>query len=95
MQLSIQIYSLVISFVFGGIFSLELMLFHKYYLKVIPVLKLILSFLLIMLNALIYFILLYFVNNGILHLYFFIVMIFGAYLFPKMINFVFTLFRKK
>ena len=46
MKLSTQIYSLIISFVFGGIFSLELKFFYRLYLKMIPIFKFLLSFIL-------------------------------------------------
>lgn len=95
MELTIQIYSLIVSFVFGGIFSLESKYFYKVYLKLNTILKLLLSMLFVIVNAIVYFSLLYFINNGVLHVYFFVAMFFGFYTFSKMFSFMFTLFRKK
>jgi len=91
MDLSVQLYSIIISFLFGGMFSLELIFFNKLIDKLVWLWKSLFSFLFVMINATIYFILLLFVNNGILHIYFFLSMILGYCIF----NFLFTLFRKK
>lgn len=95
MELSVQIYSLIVSFVFGGIFSLEIKYFYKLYLILIPVLKFLISLLFVIVNAIIYFWLLYLINNGILHLYFFVAMFLGYYIFFRLFTIWFTQMRKK
>lgn len=95
MELSVQIYSLILSFVFGGIFSLEIKYFYKLYLRLIPVLKFLISIFFVIVNAIIYFWLLYLINNGILHLYFFVAMFLGYYVFSRLFTIWFTQIRKK
>ena len=95
MELSVQIYSLIMSFVFGCLFYVELLYFYKLYFKVISLLKFFLSMLFVLINATVYFFLLYLINNGVLHLYFFISMLLGYYIFSKIFTLLFTLFRKK
>jgi len=95
MDLIIQIYSLIASFLFGGLFSLELIFFYKLISKMFIVWKFILSFVFVMINAIIYFLLLLLINNGILHVYFFISMIIGYFIFNKLFTYLFTHFKKK
>ena len=95
MELSVQIYSLILSFSFGGVFALEIKYFYKLYLILIPVLKFLISLLFVIVNAIIYFWLLYLINNGIVHLYFFIVMFLGYYVFSRLFTIWFTQIRKK
>lgn len=95
MRLSVQIYSLILSFVFGGIFSLESKYFYKLYLRVSPIFKFLISLIFVMTNSIVYFWLLYLVNNGVLHLYFFIIMFLGYYVFSRLFTMGFTQIRKK
>ena len=95
MGLTIQIYSLITSFLFGGLFSLELILVYKLVNKMSWIWKSLFSFIFVMINAIIYFLLLLLINNGILHIYFFISMIAGYFIFNKLFTYLFTHFRKK
>ena len=95
MDLTIQIYSLITSFLFGVIFALELTFFDKLINKLFLVWKFLLSFIFVMLNALVYFLILLLINNGILHIYFFISIVIGYFAFNKLFTLLFTHFRKK
>ena len=95
MSLYIQICSLIVSFLYGCMFALELILFDKLVCKMSKILKFFFSFLFVMANAILYFIVLLIINNGILHVYFFLLMICGYFLFNKLFHFLFTHFRKK
>ena len=95
MALLIQIYSLLVSFMFGGIFAFEMIFFNKLYLKVIPLLKFLLSLVFVLFNGFLYFVILFFINNGVVHLYFFIAIVIGYYVFYKILYALFTHFRKK
>lgn len=77
MILKIQIYSIVYSFIFGIIFYFILELNNKFIYNANLLLKLISSFLVSIFCAILYFILLLKINNGILHLYFFFSLIMG------------------
>ena len=95
MDLTIQIYSLITSFLFGMIFALELTFFDKLVNKLFFVWKFLLSFIFVMLNAFVYFLILLLINHGILHIYFFISIVIGYYVFYKLFMSLFTHFRKK
>ena len=95
MKLNIQIYSFIASFLFGCAFYFLLDIFNKIVGKLKIVWKIILSFLFIMIMASVYFLILLFVNNGVVHVYF-LLMILVGYIF---VNFIFlrlfTHLRKK
>ena len=95
MKLNIQLYSLIISFFFGGLFSLELIYFDKLFIRLKHAWRFLFSFTFVIVNSVIYFLLLLLINNGILHIYFFIMLLLGYLLFNVFINYVFTHFRKK
>ena len=95
MSLDIQLYSLVVSFLFGVLLSLEFLFFSKIVNNMHFVFKGLFSFVFIMVNAIIYFWILILVNNGILHIYFFISIIVGYFNFNKLFTLLFTHFRKK
>ena len=95
MDLTSQLYSLLLSFIFGGLFALELLFFCQLVNKMFYFFKWLISLIFVMVNAMIYFFLLLFVNNGIIHFYFFIMMIGGYLLFNKLFTYMFTHFRKK
>ena len=95
MKLDIQIYSFIASFLFGCCFYFLLDIFNKLVGKFKIVLKVIFSFVFIILSAIIYFLILLFVNNGVVHVYF-LLMILVGYLFVYFITLrLFTHFRKK
>ena len=84
MILKIQIYSFVVSFVYGIIFYLLLELNSKVLYSSHIIIKVITSFLFVMFNCLLYFIILMHINNGYIHVYFFMCILFG-YLMCKVI----------
>lgn len=77
MKLSIQIYSLIYSFIYGGVFYLLLDLFNKLTSMKKVYLKVILSWLFITIIALLYFFGLLYINNGVLHIYFLLSIVCG------------------
>lgn len=77
MKLSIQIYSLIYSLIYGGVFYLLLDLFNKLTSMKKVYLKVILSWLFITVIALLYFFGLLYINNGVLHIYFLLSIVCG------------------
>ncbi len=77
MILKIQIYSLLFSFGYGVFFFYFLELWYKLLIKLKLILQIILSFVFVIMNSLLYFFLLKKINNGILHLYFFLSLLTG------------------
>lgn len=69
MSLDIQINTLLASFLYGIFFSRMLNINYKFVYESKKIYRIIISFLFIMVNVLIYFIILMRVNNGILHNY--------------------------
>ena len=95
MELRVQIYSFIVSFLFGCCFYYMLDLFNKLTIKFKLVLKIIFSFFFIMLMSLLYFFILLYVNNGVVHIYFLLSILVGyIYVYKIGIRF-FTLFIKK
>lgn len=85
MRLDIQVYSLILSFLFGIILNILLDIFNKLNEKNKIFIKIILSFIFVMLLSIAYFIGLLYINNGYLHIYFFIMIMVG-YLFVYLIK---------
>ncbi len=77
MILSYQIYSLFYSFIYGLFFSLMVNLNYKYLFKKKIMIQIIFTFIFIIVMSLIYFIGLVFINNGVIHLYFYLVVSLG------------------
>jgi len=77
MNLEIQIQSLIISFVFGMLFSIFFNLFYKFLFARRKNVKLIINVVFVTINTVLYFYLLYIVNDGIIHSYFIIMLILG------------------
>ena len=69
MDIHIQIRTLLISFVYGLFFSFFLELNYRFIYSDKKIFKIIISFLIVILNVLLYFIILKKVNNGIFHIY--------------------------
>lgn len=82
MILKVQIISLIFSFVFGIFIYLILELFNKYIYNKKICIKIIFSLLYSLIFSLLYFFILLNINNGILHSYFFFMIIIG-YLLTK------------
>ena len=85
MNLKFQLISLFFSFIYGCVFYLLLDLFNRIINKRNIFLKYIMSFIFIIIVALIYFIGLLYINNGYLHVYF---------LFSIMVGYLFVYFLK-
>lgn len=75
--LNIQIKSIIYSFLYGVFFSFLLNLNYKFIYYSKGVIKIIVNLLFILDNTLLYFIILRYVNNGILHYYFIISLFLG------------------
>lgn len=92
MILKIQIYSLIVSFVFGIFVYFLLEFMQKFIYNNKLYIRLIFSLLFSFFISIVYFLLMLKINNGILHNYFFLMIILG-YLFTKFVYF--KLFEKK
>lgn len=77
MNLELQIQSLISSFVYGMYLSLTYNLLYKYLYANINVVKIITNALYTIINVIIYFLLLQFINEGIVHPYFLICLLIG------------------
>ena len=77
MILKIQIFSLLYSFIYGIIFYILLEVNQKFLYEGEIVYRIIISFLFVIFISLLYFLILIKINNGILHLYFFLTMFTG------------------
>lgn len=82
-----QIRSLALSFLYGMFFAFSYKINYKYLYSNSVFFKLILIFLFMLDHILLYFILISKINNGIIHIYFLLIFIFGIlfyiYLFDK------------
>jgi len=77
MNIKIQLITIAISFLFGILFSIQLSLNYKLIYSNKKIYKIIFTFLIVLVNTLLYFILLRKFNNGILHIYGIIFIILG------------------
>lgn len=84
MNLNIQIISFVSSFIYGFLFYYLLELFNKFIKGKKNLFNIVFSFFFVLLNALLYFLILLFVNNGYVHVYFLLSILWG-YLLAKFI----------
>lgn len=95
MNLNIQLYSFICSFLYGVVFYFFLNIFNKIVIKMNVIFRFVLSFVYIILMSSLYFIMLLFVNNGVVHIYFLLLILVGymiAYLFSVKL---FTHLKKK
>lgn len=69
MNIKLQLITILISFLFGIIFSIQLSLTYKFIYSNKKIYKTIFTFLIVLVNTLLYFVLLKKYNNGILHPY--------------------------
>lgn len=77
MSLKIQSYSFFVSFLYGMFFYIVLEINKKFIYMSFKFIKIVVSLLFILVMALLYFIILLYVNNGYLHAYFFLCIILG------------------
>ena len=77
MALKIQLYSFFVSFVYGFVFYILLEINSKFIYSSKILVKIISSFIFVIFNILLYFFILMKVNNGYIHLYFFLCIICG------------------
>ena len=95
MKLDIQIYSFIVSFLFGCCFYFFLDIFNHLVYKLKLFFKIFLSFLFILSLSIVYFIILLFINNGVIHIYF-LLMILVGYIFVNYMSIRWlTHFKKK
>jgi len=77
MNIKLQIITLVVSFFYGIFFSFFLSLNYKFIYSDKKIFKTIISFLVVIINALLYFIILRKINYGIFHIYEILALILG------------------
>lgn len=94
MSLNIQIYSLLFSFLYGIILYILLEINYRFLFEGKIIYRVIISFLFVMVLSLVYFLVLLKINNGVLHLYFFLSM-FTGYLLSFVIYKKLIVKRKK
>ncbi len=83
MSLDIQIITLLVSFLFGIFFALTLKINKKIIYNKNKIIKITGTFLIMLINTLIYFIILKNINNAQTHPYELLMIIFGYYIFQK------------
>ena len=86
MELSLQIKSLVLSFIYGILLSYIIRLQYKYLFMSKFIYKIILNIFFMFDITMVYFYILRIVNNGVFHLYFLIILILGYLLGNSLIH---------
>ena len=94
MVLKIQIYSLIYSFFYGMFFGMLVRINYRYLYDVKKFIRVVVSFFFIMFNVMFYFMGLKYINNGILHIYFFLCIL-GGYFLVNGIFSKFNVMKKK
>ena len=94
MILEIQIKSLVFSFLFGIYFSYMIRINYKFILSLKKILRILGTFILVISNVLLYFIILLKINYGLLHIYLILMIILGVYI-EYIINKLIVKMKKK
>jgi len=84
MKLDIQVLSLAVSFGFGIYLYILLELCYRFLTSSSLIVKILSSLIFVLFNSLVYFIILLYINNGYIHLYFFLAMLLG-YILCKVI----------
>ena len=84
MELTIQIKSLVLSFLYGIFFNLCFNIFYNILFTKYKILNIIANFVFNLFIFGLYFYLLYIINNGIIHFYFLMALFFGFFLYNKL-----------
>lgn len=83
MNLKIQIISLIFSFLYGILFSLLINFHYSLLFSKKKLLQVFFTFLFLLDMALLYFLIIRIINQGIIHIYFYLVLFLGFYLsFP-------------
>lgn len=77
MNLKIQIFSLIYSFGFGLFFSLVVNMHYNFLFSKKKWFRILINFIFVIDMSLLYFLILKFINGGILHLYFYLLIFFG------------------
>ena len=77
MVLSVQVLSLVMSFCYGIFFYFMLELNSKFIYSSNLLIRILISFLFVMFNTLLYFLILMYINSGYIHVYFFLCILGG------------------
>ncbi len=95
MKLSVQIYSFIYSFIFGCCFYYILDIAMIIINKLNKIVKYVCILMFVMLMACLYFYILLFINNGVVHLYFLLCILVGYIFVYKIILPLFTHLRKK
>ena len=80
MILKIQIYSLIYNVFFGLFFNFFVRINYKYIYNVKLFTRIVFTFIFVFVNVLLYFICLKCINNGVLHFYFCLCILFGFYI---------------
>ena len=83
-NLSVQFISLVVSFLYGMFFYILLEINYKFLTFSYIIIKILLSFIFVLFNTLLYFIILLYINKGYVHIYFLFCILCG-YLFCKVL----------
>lgn len=91
--LDIQIKSIIFSFIYGAFFSFLLNLNYKFIYYSKGILKVLINIFFILDNVLLYFIILRFINNGIVHFYFLLSLFFGYLCVNKVVSNVRKIFK--
>jgi len=94
MILEIQIKSLVFSFLFGIYFSYMIRINYKFILLLKKTLRILSTFILVISNVLLYFIILLKINYGLLHPYLLLMIVLGVYI-EHLINKLIVKYIKK
>ena len=89
MSLILQIQSIAYTFLFGIYFSLTFNLLYKILFTKHFVINIITNFFFVILNSILYFYLLFLINNGIIHIYLFFIFLISFFLY----NFLFRKIR--
>ena len=91
MNLKVQLLSLGFSFGFGILFSIFIKINYKLLFLSKKYIQIISNFLFLLDMSLCYFLIIKYINNGILHVYFLLLFLFGWYIG----NYILNKFRKK
>ena len=78
-NINIQILSLVVSFLYGIFFYIILEVNYRFLTSSSKIIKVLSSLLFVLFHALLYFIILLYINNGYIHLYFLICILVGNF----------------
>lgn len=95
MVLAIQIYSLLFSFFYGMFFYFLLEINYKFLYNDKFILKLIYTLVFILFNTLLYFVCLKKINNGVIHIYFLLIILLGYIIAKFLLKKIIRLHKRK